>query len=218
MIWGILPIKDLDAAKTRLSGVLSAAERQDLFRAMLTDVLAAVAEVKLDGVLMITGDAEAAAMARDRGLRILAEDDNQGQTAAVEAAVQFIADEGAETIMTIPGDVPLATAAEFETVLAGHPAAPAMSIVPAHDRRGSNCIVCSPPTAVPLRFGNDSFQPHLARAQSLDIDPRIVPLPGIGLDVDTPADLAELIARPGNTLSQAYLIDSGIADRMRVPA
>ena len=218
MIWGILPIKDLDVAKTRLSGVLAAPERRDLFRAMLADVLAALSDVKLDGVLMITGDGEAKTMGHDHGLRILDETDNQGQTAAVETAAKFLADEGAETVITIPGDVPLATAAEFETVLAGHPAAPALSIVPAHDKRGSNCILCSPPLAVPLRFGNDSFQPHLARARDLGIEPRIVLLPGIGLDVDTPADLAELLARPGNTRSQAYLVDSGIADRMRVPA
>jgi 2-phospho-L-lactate guanylyltransferase len=218
MIWGILPVKDLDAAKQRLSRVLSAEERQDLFRAMLADVLAALLGVRLAGVLMITGDAEARAMGEQYGVRILEEVDNQGQTTAVEAAAEFLAGEGAEAIMTVPGDIPLATTAEFEQVIAEHPSGTAMSIVPAHDSRGSNCIICSPPTAVPLRFGNDSFQPHVARARDLGIEPRIVPLPGIGLDVDTPADLAELIARPGATRSQAYLADSGIATRLSVPA
>jgi 2-phospho-L-lactate guanylyltransferase len=149
---------------------------------------------------------------------VLAEDSNRGQTAAVEAAAGLLAGEGAEAMMTVPGDVPLATAAEFGRLLAGHAPGPAMSIVPARDERGSNCIVCSPPTAVPLRFGNDSFLPHLAAARGLGIEPRIVPLPGLGLDIDTPDDLAELLARPGTTRSQAFLLESGIADRLAAPA
>jgi 2-phospho-L-lactate/phosphoenolpyruvate guanylyltransferase len=40
-----------------------------------------------------------------------------------------------------------------------------------------------------LRFGDDSFLPHLAAARALGIEPTIVKLPGIGLDIDQPRDL-----------------------------
>ncbi len=55
---------------------------------------------------------------------------------------------------------------------------------------GSNAILMSPPDAVPLRFGDDSFRPHLAAARAAGIEPTIVHLPGIALDIDNPADLA----------------------------
>ena len=55
---------------------------------------------------------------------------------------------------------------------------------------GSNAILMSPPDAVPLRFGDDSFRPHLAAARAAGIEPTIVSLPGIALDIDNPADLA----------------------------
>ena len=45
-------------------------------------------------------------------------------------------------------------------------AAPSFTIVPAHDDLGSNTIVCSPPDAVPLRFGEDSFYPASRRGAS----------------------------------------------------
>ena len=45
---------------------------------------------------------------------------------------------------------------------------------------------------MPLRFGDDSFLPHLAAARALGIEPTIVKLPGIGLDIDQPADLEAL--------------------------
>ena len=100
--------------------------------------------------------------------------------------------EGASGVLTMPGDIPAVTAAEVEAVLAAHGAAPAFTIAPAHDELGSNAVLMSPPLAVPLRFGEDSYFPHLAAARAAGIEPRVVPLPGIGMDIDHPADLAGL--------------------------
>ena len=218
-MWAVVPVKDMTVAKQRLADVLAADERLELFHAMLSDVLGAIATAPLDGVLVVTRDARAAALARDHGARVLDEARNDGQTAAVARAAALLAEEGTGSMVTIPGDVPLVTAAEIGCVRAAHGEAPAMTIVPADDGRGSNCIVCSPPTAVPLRFGNDSFRPHLAAARERGIEPRVVRLPGLGLDVDTPADLMALLTRPAATRSHAYLEASGITARLtRAPA
>jgi 2-phospho-L-lactate guanylyltransferase len=42
---------------------------------------------------------------------------------------------------------------------------------------------------MPLRFGDDSFLPHLAAARAVGIEPTILKLSGIGLDIDQPADI-----------------------------
>jgi 2-phospho-L-lactate guanylyltransferase len=53
---------------------------------------------------------------------------------------------------------------------------------------------------VPLRFGEDSFFPHLAAAKETGIEPVVLRLPRVALDIDTPGDLATLIAAgPSNT-------------------
>ena len=72
-------------------------------------------------------------------------------------------------------------------------AAPSVTIVPAHDERGSNAVLCSPPLVMPLRFGDDSFFPHLAAARAIGIEPTIVKLPGIALDIDQPLDIRALL-------------------------
>ena len=80
---------------------------------------------------------------------MLSEDHNRGQSAAVGHAAAVLAGEGVEGILTLPGDVPLVTAEEIEAVLdahgGAHGGAPAVSIVPARDGRGSNCIALTPP-------------------------------------------------------------------------
>ena len=95
--------------------------------------------------------------------------------------------------MTMPGDIPRATSAEIAATVAAHRAAPAFTIVPAHDDLGSNTIVMSPPDAVPLRFGEDSFYPHLDAARARGIDPLVVRHPGIGMDIDNPVDLVAFL-------------------------
>lgn len=215
-MWAVLPAKDLVDAKQRLADALSPPERRLLFRTMYEDVLSVLADVPgLDGIAVITRDEEAAAVAESYGARIITEAENQGQTAAVEAAVATLISDGIARIMTFPGDAPLITRDEIETVLAAHGDAPAMTIVPAHDRRGSNCIALSPPDLIPFSFGNDSFKPHLAAARARSVEPVILDLPGIALDIDTPDDLRQLIHRPADTRTHAYLDASGIAARLR---
>ena len=204
-MWAVLPAKNFDDAKQRLAGALNAADRRDLFAAMFEDVLETLCAVDgLAGVLVVTRDDAAAAIARRHGAHVLSEAANRGQTAAVQAAAAWLCEKGAEGMIAVPGDVPLATPAEIEQVLAAHRPAPAMTIVPARDERGSNCIACSPPDLIAFRFGNDSFQPHLSEAAARGVIPVILKLPGLGLDIDRPDDLALLIVAPGNSRAQRW--------------
>ncbi len=210
-MWAVVPVKDMTGAKQRLSPVLSAGERQGLYRAMLSDVLRALSSApSLDGIAMITKDAEAELMAAEYGATIIPESENGGQTAAVAHGIAELMAREVETIVQIPGDVPLVTPAEIEQVIAAHLPAPAMTIVPARDEQGSNCVICSPPDSVALSFGDNSFFPHLEAARRAGIAPTIVPLAGLGLDIDTAADLEALLARPADTVSHRFLRDSGI--------
>lgn len=215
-VFGVLPVKDLDDAKQRLEPALSAPERRGLFRAMLEDVLAALCGARgLAGVVVVTRHVEVERLARRYGARVLGEPANDGHTAAVTRAARALAADGSGGMIAVPGDVPLATTAEIEAVLAAHRPAPAVTIAPARDRLGSNAVLCSPPDCLPLRFGDDSFFPHLEKARTLGIEPTVVPQPGLGLDVDTPADLDAFLATPSPTRAYRFLERAGVVARRR---
>ncbi|MGH7041518.1 MAG: 2-phospho-L-lactate guanylyltransferase [Acetobacteraceae bacterium] len=202
-VWAALPVKGFAGAKQRLGPALTAAQRRALAAAMLEDVLEALGAASLAGILVNTEDPEAAALARARGAEVMAEDAAIGHTGAVAAMARRLAAAGRSAMLVLPGDIPRITAAEIAALCAAAGPRPSFTIAPARDERGSNAVLLAPPGAVSLRFGDDSFFPHLDAARRAGIEPRVVALPGVGLDIDTPDDLLVLrqaaVDRPGRT-------------------
>lgn len=215
-IWAVVPFKGLDRAKQRLAPAFSPAFRRELSRAMLEDVIDVLLNVpELAGVVLVTGDPEAMAVARARGVRVFEETVADGLTAAVMAAANRLERDGRGGMLVVPADVPGITAHEISHLLAAHHEGQAFTIVPAHDRRGTNAIVVTPPAAVTLAYGADSFAVHLERARQAGLIPTVLSLPGLALDVDMPADCEALLrqGRGAKTLAclrrQAEAIEQG---------
>jgi len=215
----VIPIKNLADAKQRLSGVLSSVERQALFQAMMEDVLGTLADCTLvDESLVVTSDPLVVSMVKRFGAAILPEPENPGLIPAVTEAAGFLARKGVNRMLFVPGDVPLISSDDLEVVLLESLNEPEFTIVPADDLGGSNCIVCSPPDCMKFGFGEDSFRRHLRFARELGIETRVVKLPALGLDVDTPDDLRllirELETRQVLSGTHSYLKESGIIARL----
>jgi 2-phospho-L-lactate guanylyltransferase len=205
----LVPVKNFGDAKQRLSPVLGQAEREALARAMLEDVLQAIAGVRpRQAVAIVTGDSWAEQAARSLGFEIISDPSNESETAAIQMATAVCASRGEDSTLVIPGDIPLIQSGEIEQVLAAAPAE-GMVLVPAWDGRGTNAVLRRPADLFPLRFGNDSFQPHLEAAQLTGKECVVLNLAGIALDVDTPADLVQLLDASGNTRSQDLLREWG---------
>ena len=186
-----MPVKEFAGAKQRLSPLLTSEQRKALAAAMLEDVLAALADAPIAGIMVNTLDPLATEIARRYGARVITDNARDGHTGAVAAMARILAEEGND-MLALPGDIPRVTATEIAAVIEARRAAPSLTIVPAHDGRGSNAVLCSPALVMPLQFGDDSFVPHLAAARALGIEPTVVGLPGIGLDIDQPRDIEVL--------------------------
>jgi len=201
----LIPVKSLDNAKQRLGNVCDQSHRTLLAEAMLRDVMNAAAGVirRLD-VFVVTSDRRAQAMAAEFRFEVIEDHRNESETAAIEMATSWCEDHGYDTTVVVPGDVPLITAGELHRVVDAAPAEGAV-FVPAYDRRGSNCILRRPASIIPLRFGNDSFLPHCQVMKKTGKPLVILELPGIGLDIDNPHELALLLERDGETHAQHLL-------------
>src|SRR5712671_1122837 len=208
-IWAVVPVKDTSAAKQRLAAAVPPPLRQALMLAMLEDVLMALAATRgLAGRLLVTTDPMAQRLATRYRADWLTDGAGDGHTGAVAAAARYLAANDAAGMLTVPGDIPLVTADEITRLLAAHHPAPAFTIAPSHDEQGSNAILVSPPDAVKLRFGEDSFFPHLAAAEARGIAPTVLHLPGIALDIDNAADLAHFARLRSRTRAGRLLAET----------
>src|ERR1700736_6317792 len=103
-IWAVIPVKEFDGAKHRLSGLLSLPERRLLAETMLTDMLDAVAGSRLlAGVMIVTLDPDATALGERIGARIVTEGARDGHTGSVNAGRRVLAAEGRGGVITPPG-------------------------------------------------------------------------------------------------------------------
>jgi 2-phospho-L-lactate guanylyltransferase len=87
----------------------------------------------------------------------------------------------------------------------GSAAEPHVTLVPSRDGDGTNAILVSPPDAFAPRFGPGSFARHLAQAAASGIACRTLEVSGIGLDIDEPRDLHDLMQRTRGNPRYAFL-------------
>src|SRR5262245_46231836 len=197
-----VPVKNLANAKQRLVTVLTPAERMALARAMLQDVLTALAGAGFDALWVVTGDAEVSAIGRRFGAEVLGEDVSRGHTAAVALAQAEAVRRGVRLFVTVPGDVPCVTPGELIALVETAEAAPPVAeFPPCRSGRRTNGAGLIPPDAMPLVFGEPSFDNHLAAARRHGLTPHVLKLRGLGLDVDERDDLHALLAEGGATES-----------------
>ena len=188
----ILPVKSFGAAKQRLADALGVGARQALAQAMVSDVLTSLRRTPgLDGIVVVTADRAAEAAASGGGVRVLHDAAQAGQSEAARIGIRHALDEGWERVILVPGDTPLVQPGELAGLVSG---ARGVVIVPDRHGTGTNALVLSPPDAIEPSFGPGSFDRHVAAAEAADVPHRVEEVRTLALDVDTPADLAELAA------------------------
>jgi 2-phospho-L-lactate guanylyltransferase len=198
----LIPVKNLTNAKQRLASVLDQSTRTKLAEAMLFDVLETLRSwTNRPDISIVTSDHFAQELARRFEFQIIPDIASRSETDAIEMATRFCESRGVDSTLVIPADIPLIDASELEQILEAAPAEGSV-LVPAADGRGTNAAWRRPAGLFPLRFGNDSFKPHLAAARATRKPCVVLSLPGIALDVDNPSDLRQLAETPGETRAQ----------------
>lgn len=201
----LVPVKNLEQAKQRLSSVLNAEERLGLAEAMLEDVLSTLAGwAGHPPVAVVTSDPRAGRLARRFGFELVEDPLNQGESEAIAQATKVCAGRDSGGTLVLPGDIPLLQVSELERIYAAAPAEGTV-LVPSFDGRGTNAVLRRPGALFPLTFGGESFPRHRRRARATGKPCVTLELPGVALDVDTAEDLSLLVAAEGSTRAQRLL-------------
>jgi 2-phospho-L-lactate/phosphoenolpyruvate guanylyltransferase len=181
----LVPVKALAEAKGRLAPTVGPLQRRLLAIAMFEDVIAALQAVPgLAAPVVVSPDREMWRRADAMGCRVVEEPPGAGDLNRSLASAAAGLGDG--SLLVVAADLPLASAAGLERVLAAAEAP--VAVVPSHDGGGTNVLAWRDPASFAPSFGPDSAARHLAVPGAVRVDE-----PGLALDVDTAADL-ELVA------------------------
>jgi 2-phospho-L-lactate/phosphoenolpyruvate guanylyltransferase len=214
----ILPAKSFDKAKQRLSPSFQAGHRSALVEAMFADSLVAIRRASaIDRIIVVTADRIAARIATGNGAEVI-QDTSNNHSEAAELGIARAIEIGARRALVVPGDCPLLDPAELEGLLA-HPVAERSAvIVPDRHGDGTNALLLTPPNALTPAFGEGSRQRHIDLAVTQGASPQVLAVPSLGLDIDTPEDLEELLERFRTTRGGAAHTRGMLSQLMRSQA
>ncbi len=188
-LWAILPVKPLKNAKSRLSPVLSPDQRFELAQAMLRHVLTVTTAIQqITGVLVISRDTKALAIAREMGAKTLQEGAMSNLNPALMRATLVVESWRADAVLVLPADLPFINAEDIHGLIR---LALDRSIVIAPDkaRDGTNALLVKPPGAIEFEYGGGSFERHIRLAEAAGLQAFTYESERLALDIDLPEDL-----------------------------
>jgi 2-phospho-L-lactate guanylyltransferase len=199
----VIPVKRLSAAKSRLRGAVPAARHAELALAMVRDTATAVlAGSRVAELLVVTDDPVVAAAVTEIGARVVPD----RPAAGLNAAMRFGADEVAGLSRhraVLAGDLPALRPEQLDAALS---AAAGRSFVADAVGTGTVLLAVPPGQRLEPRFGVGSSTAHeRSGARPLSGD-----WPGLRQDVDTPADLAAVVALGAGRATCELLRDLGL--------
>ena len=205
-VWAVIPFKQVQKAKQRLSSILSIEERRILSLKMLEDVLAAAKTSGVfDKTVVATNCKEGFLVADKMGALHFETFVDSGLNSAAKKAANWLSLQGIKTMCLFPADIPLVSESEFQQIAIDHASHQGLTIVPSHDFKGTNCMLLSPPNILPFCFGIDSYAEHIQQGIKLNLSCQSKHFHGIALDIDNPNDLKTLVVATQKTQSISYL-------------
>lgn len=200
--WAIIPVKRLKDAKSSLGSRLTAQQRRELVLCMLGDVLDALKKTPLR-VLVVSPDEDVLEFASGQGAAGLKEP-GLDLNRALRLAVNHAKERGADSVLILPGDLPLLRPVDVEEMIPAATTSKAVVIAPSEEK-GTNALFLRPPDAMELKFGGKSFPLHMAEGLRVGIRAHVYSSPTLARDIDKPSDLLSVESLGIGTRTHGFL-------------
>lgn len=200
-LWAVIPVKPLRSGKSRLAGVLSTDNRENLNQKLLSRTIQRLNAVpEIDQTVVISYDPAALRLSREFGIRTVQENRNTNINNALRKATLAARGFNASKLLIIPADLPFISSRDIQLMINLLSQAPEIIIVPDRRMSGTNALLINPIGILDYDFGSLSFRKHIEQAERKKIHVEIYNNDNLAFDLDLPEDLEYL--RNANQLEQ----------------
>jgi 2-phospho-L-lactate/phosphoenolpyruvate guanylyltransferase len=204
--WAVVPARSFASGKSRLA-VAARGRRDEVARALFDRVVAVTMRAAaIDGVLVATDGDDVVTAAREHGAMALRDAPTGPFASIIDRALAILAGRGATAAVVVMADLPLLGPRHVDDVCSALDDAD-LVLAPDRDQLGTNALALRLPASTPTRFGHrDSFDRHVVAAAAANLRVNVVRAHGLAFDLDTPADLDELLAAAPQPLEAKPLV------------
>jgi len=209
-IWLLIPIKSFKRPKSRLNDVLTLVERKGLVQRMLKHIIKIQQESKLfDRCLIVTEDKDVLNFIKQFHCHGLLQK-KPGLNQAVKEGALEAKKKKVESLFIMHGDIPQVDKNSLIKVINYHKKLvvnnnQAVTLIPDELGEGSNCMICSPPNAIPFNYGIDSCSKHLEAADKACVKIKLYNSVKLSSDIDKYNDLDKFLKIKKYSTLQEYL-------------
>lgn len=191
----VIPVKDSCRSKSRLMPILGEAQRTKFARYLcLRTIEFFQREFPMYHLSVVTPSIVMAEIAIKQGVSPIMEPEEAGLSVAATIASKWSIQHGFSAQVIIPSDISELSSDEIKTLLNEVRCTPFITICPAADG-GTHALMTSPPDAIEFAFGYASCIRHLMLAKHYGIPFKVLWLPKLSIDIDTPEDFIREIPR-----------------------
>lgn len=190
--WALVPVSPLAESKRRLAGRLDPNQRAALAGRLLGHTLAVLAAFPgARRSLVVSQDETVLRQARAHGMATVREAGPRDLNRALTMAATLLP---GGPMVIVPIDLPGLAPSPLRRLCQHRDRDRAVIIATDRAGTGTNIMAVPDPHAIRFRYGIRSRQRHTAEALRAGLGVRILRLPALALDIDTPADLDRLEA------------------------
>ncbi len=187
MIGIVVPVKRLQQAKSRLSGFLEPAARQQLVITLVRHVIdtvyrSIVSQSIPARIWLVSPDPALRAVTDNKDVEWFP-DPVEELNAALTVARHHLQQCGCSSMMILAGDLPFLTVDDVRLLIAALTNYDVV-LAPDQEQRGTNALGVRLPSPLPFGFGTDSAAYHLRSAARLGLRVHLVHTPTLAFDLD----------------------------------
>ncbi|HEY0127541.1 MAG TPA: 2-phospho-L-lactate guanylyltransferase [Rubrobacteraceae bacterium] len=192
-VFAIVPVKDLEVTKSRLSPFLTPKEREMLTLTMLDHVLATLGEVDVVEQIGVVSPSPRALFVAEEAKATALLQESRGLNKALEEGRNWAISEGASSLLVLPADLPYLSVFDVRMLTTISRDERVAVISPDEVDEGTNALLMRPGDAMPFAFGPGSYEIHQRTAKEHGLEVEIYKQASVSHDVDTLEDLQALI-------------------------
>ncbi len=212
-IAAVVPVKNFDTSKSRLSPLLNKTQRTAISQVMMKYTLSILSRLQfISSIVVVSNDKRVQKIAHTFGADFVHERE-VGVNAAVSAADRFCLENDIKSNMVIPIDLCMLDADEVNLIYNHSKEFPKIIVLcPSSRRDGTNFLLRNPLPIFETSYDNNSYYNHLSSARKSNVHLTIINSDRLERDIDTIQDMTEVISLyPTSKLVEIFkLIMNGI--------